>query len=222
MPRKLPKSSPPTKPTQVFGSNGLTYRFPSGSDGPIQISVDFSKIAPPAAYFYADCVRIDVDNQNRMATLVFGHRAESGDRLADRVEIVMPFNALFGTFWQSVKPIEQTVDKLLEGFGEIHEAPTIARGATERTKPAPPLFANVVFVATAEGETSLDFYHLAPREVHLAKTQRTDMNLQTTVRVIASTLLTKQLFNLIRPLAEPSAAGQVTSERKQSATGVRR
>ncbi len=80
------------------------------------------------------------------------------------------------------------------------------------------LFANLIFMAVGQGESSLDFYHLSPREVHLAKTKKTDMQLAPIGRVILSSVLTKYFFELIRPLAQVAQSLEASTQGRGRAT----
>lgn len=217
MASKNPKIIPKPKPGQVFGKGGVLYRFPGGFDGPIQISLDFSQVAPPTQYYYVDSLHLRVDKEQRMAILSFGQRNENTDRFTSSIDVVMPANSLFGTFWASSREVEATLDKVLQSSGITAEvrpiSPPDIRSVT--------LFANLIFAAVGEGETTFDFYHLSPREVHLAKTQRTDMHLQPTIRVIMSSVLTKHLFNTLRPYTERSTNSESALERNRSAARSR-
>ncbi len=188
----------------VHGKAGVFYKLPQGEGGPIQIRIDFGHVPAPQNYYYADAVILTVDRDLRMAILSFGRRAGKTDKFADRIDIVMPTISLFSYFWSSSRDVEKTVDKLIE-----------AAGITPRLQPMSPadslamtLFANMIFMAVGEGESSLDFYHLSPRDVHLAKTRSMDMQVQPTVRVIMSSILTKHFFNLLKPYADQNAALQ--------------
>ena len=195
---------------QVFGSNGVFYTFPQGEAGPMQIKIDFGQIPEPSQYYYyADSLFLTTEDPLRMAHLSFGRREGNTDKFADRIEIVMPRKSLFSQFWLSAREVESTVDKILQSTAAAWSMrPISAPGA-----PAVTLFANMIFVAVGEGESILDFYHLSQRQVHFAKTEKRDMQVQPTVRVIMSTVLTKYLFNALRPYAErennpqPSAEG---------------
>jgi len=60
-------------------------------------------------------------------------------------------------------------------------------------------FANMIHMAVGEAEASLDFYHLSPRDVHLAKTRKANMQIQPVVRVIVAPVLAKHFFDQLRP-----------------------
>lgn len=217
MASKKPKTTAKPKPGQVFGGGGVLYRFPNGFEGQIQINVDFSQVPPPTQYYYVDSLHLRVDKEQRMAILSFGQRNENTDRFTTSVDVVMPASSLFGTFWASSRQVEATLDKLLQASGITGEVRPIS---PPDTRPVT-LFANLIFAAVGEGETTFDFYHLSPREVHLAKTQRTDMHLQPTIRVIMSSALTKYFFNTLRPYAERGRDNQAVSERNRSAARSR-
>src|SRR5690348_13945059 len=198
---------------RVFGKNGVFYSFPRGDQEQIQIRVDFSQVPPPPNYYYADSLYIRMDKEQRMAVLSFGQRNEQAGNFFNRIDIVMPTKSLMGPFWVSSRPIEPTLDKLLEASGPGGEIRPISPPDTESVT----LFANMIFLAIGDGESTLDFYHLPPREVHLAKTGRKDMELQPTVRVIISSVLTKHFFNTLRPYAEGGSHSLPALERSRHA-----
>jgi hypothetical protein len=214
---KKPKTASKPKPGQVFGSGGVSYRFPNGFEGQIQVNVDFSQVPPPTQYYYVDSLHLRVDKEQHMAILSFGQRNENTDRFTTSVDVVMPASSLFGTFWASSRPVEATLDQLLRISGITGEVRPISPPDTR----ALTLFANLIFAAVGEGETTLDFYHLSPREVFLAKTQRTDMHLQPTIRVIMSSALTKYFFDTLRPYPERIRDNESVLERNRSAARSR-
>jgi hypothetical protein len=118
-PRK-PKTRKRQTADQVFGGNGVFYKFPQGVEGPIEIRFDFTEIPPPDKYYYADCLYLRVDREMRMAILSFGHRNENTDKFSDRIDVAMPANSLFGTFCASAKSVEDAVDKIPSGTPNTH------------------------------------------------------------------------------------------------------
>lgn len=150
-----------------------------------------------------------------MAMLSFGRRG----KFADRIDVAMPMAALFGTFWSSSLPIQDTVDKYLQTAQIEAVAPPDLDAEPEAQVQM--FFGNVIFAAVGEGESSFDFYHLSPREVHLAKTQKKDMRIQPVVRVIMSSVLTKHFFETLRPHAEHAQQNRVPAERSTHVVGSR-
>jgi hypothetical protein len=181
---------------QIFGKDGIFYTFPQGEGGPIQIRIDFSAIPVPASYYYADALALAPNGELRMTTLSFGRRNTRAHTFADRIDIVMPSKSLFEQFWASSRHVEDAVDKILQTTGLAAATKAMVLPDPEQV---PTLFANTIFVAVGDGESTLDFYHLSPREVHLAKTNKINMQIQPTVRVILSSVLTKHFFNVLRP-----------------------
>lgn len=214
---KSVKTMKSPKPGKVFGRNGVFYSFPGGEPGQIQVKIDFGQVPPPLNYYYADSLYLRIDEEQRMAILSFGQRNENTDKFSNRIDVVMPIKSLTGPFWTSSRPVESTLDKLLEASGPTGEIRPIAPPDTE----AVTLFANMIFLAIGEGESTLDFYHLPPREVHLAKTERKNMELQPTIRVIMSSVLTKHFFNALRPHAQGVADSAPVPERSQRAARSR-
>jgi hypothetical protein len=210
---KTMKAKNTEKPGKAFGSGGVFYTFPQGEGGQIHITIDFSQVPSPPSYYYADSMHLRLDEEHGMSVLSFGRRIGNTDKFSDRIDVVMPTKSLIGPFWKSTRPVEPTLDKLLE-----------ASKLTGETRPMSPpeglaatLFANTIFAAVGEGESTLDFYHLSPREVHLAKSQKANMQLEPTIRVIMSTVLTKHFFNMLRPYAEGRSDSAPVLERSQHA-----
>jgi hypothetical protein len=216
---KSAKTKKNPKPAQVFGKNGVLYTFPRGNQEQIQITIDFSQVPSPPNYFYADSLYIRMDNELHTSVLSFGLRNENTSKFLSRFDVVMPTNSLMGPFWASTRPIEPVLDKVLQ-------MSRLARDARPISPPDPDpqvltLFANMIFLAIGEGESTLDFYHLPPREVHLAKTQNADIQLKAIVRVILSSTLTKHFFNSLRPYAEGVSDPALAQERNTRAARSR-
>jgi hypothetical protein len=209
---KIIKTKTP-KAKQVFGSNGVFYRFLEQEGGPVEIRIDFGLVPAPAFYYYADSLLLKLDDELRMAQLSFGRRDENTNNFADRIDVVMPMKSLFAQFWTSARDVENTVDKILQVTGAVPKYQPVSLPDSQ----APTLFANTIFAAVGEGESTLDFYHLPPREVHLAKTQKRDMQIQPTVRVIMSSVLTKHFFDALRPHAERGQSVPPAMERSRRA-----
>jgi hypothetical protein len=205
------------RPGQVFGKNGVFFSFPHGDQEQIQVTVDFGLVPPPANYYYADSLYIRMDREQRMAILSFGLRNENTNKFSTRIDIVMPIKSLTGPFWTSSRPVEATLDKVLELAGLVGETRPISPPDAD----AITLFANMIFWAVGDGESTLDFHHLPPREIHLAKSQRKDIQLQPTVRVILSTTTTKHFFNTLRPYTEGAAESLPVQERSRRAARSR-
>jgi hypothetical protein len=199
VPARITKRPKGPKATKVFGSNGVFYRFLAGEEGPIEIKIDFGSVPTPASYYYADSLLLNLDQDLRMSLLSFGRRDANTNKFADRIDVAIPTKSLFGPFWASSRAVESTVDKVLEASGVSVPKP---KPVSPPESLAPTVFANTIFAAVGETESTLDFYHLAPREIHLAKTQKKDIQLQPIIRVIVSTVLTKIFFDTLRPHAE--------------------
>ncbi len=208
MPRTTHRRKSSPKPPPTFGSDGVFYSFLSENSDQLQINVDFAQVPPPQSYYYADSLCVSLDEELQMAILSFGRREERTNRFADRIDIAMPKKALLGPFWASTRPIEDAVDKILEASGISANARPIAVPESQ----APTLFANMIFLAVGDGESTFDFYHMSPREVHLAKTQKKNILLVPTVRVIMSSVLTKEFFIKLRPHAESATRPQPVAD----------
>jgi len=200
------KSSP--KPPPTFGGNGVFFTFPDEHSDQLQVKIDFAQVLVPLNYYYADSLRIALDEGLQIAVLSFGRRDQAVDKFADRIDVAMPMKALFGPIWTSFRPIEEAVDKILEASGAAAKPTPVAAPDSQ----APTLFSNLIFLAAGDGESTFDFYHLSPRDLHLAKTQKQAMQLLPIVRVIMSSVLTKEFFNRLRPYAEKATRPQPVAD----------
>ncbi|HEV1993781.1 MAG TPA: hypothetical protein VGR03_05575 [Candidatus Acidoferrum sp.] len=191
----------------------MLYTFPKGEGGPIEIRIDFGLVTAPLNYYYADSLHLALDENQRMVVLSFGRRNETTNKFANRVDVAMPKKSLFDQFWKSSAGVQSTLDKFLEATGAAPKLQPISSPEPQPTT----FFANAIFVALGEGESTLDFYHLPPREVHLAKTLKANIQIQPIVRVIMSSVLTKHFFETLRPHAEQGLTLQTVEERSRRA-----
>lgn len=193
---KEPKKS--RKEARLYGKGAVRYQLPEGFNGPIQIKVDFRQAPPPPSYFYADSVGMAMNSDLLMATLSFGQQRTGGP---ERVDVVIPRQALLQVFWQSARGIERTVGEAISALGA-----KVAESLVPETRPSVTLYANMVYMAVGPNEASLDFYCIAPGDIHFARTQGAEIGLQPIVRILMSIVLAKTFFNLLRPQAERLAA----------------
>jgi len=160
-------------------------------DSTMQMKFDFSRLPEPALYYYADCLAMRVDSDNQMVILTFGRSEGERTKFMDHVEVVMPTDRLLGDFWKSATDINAAVDQILQArrwsaFPRQMEPPP---DATQT------FYANVLFMVVGMGESSLDFYHLSPRQIHFAKTGLLkEIQVVPVLRVVISTALSKRFL----------------------------
>jgi hypothetical protein len=197
------KTAKSGKPEHIFGTNGVFYTFPQGEGGPIQIRIDFAQVPEPAGYYYADSLLLSADKDLQVASLSFGRRDPASNEFGDRIEVVMPAKSL-GPFFLSSREVEKTVDTIVASTGTVYQPRPIT--LPKSFAPVPTLFANAIFIAAGDGESTLDFYHLSPRQTHFAKAQKMPIQIQPTVRVVLSSVLTKYFFDVLRPFAQEASS----------------
>ena len=204
---KSAKSAKAPKAEKVFGANGVSYTFPQGEGGPIQIRIDFAQVPEPAGYYYADAFLLNSDTSLQMSVLTFGRRDAASNEFGDRIEVVMPTKSL-APFLSSSQEVEKAVDKIIASLGTTSQPRPIT--LAKAFVPAPTLYANAIFVAVGDGESVFDFYHLSPRQTHFAKSQKLAMQIQPIVRVVLSSVLTKYFFEVLRPFVQNEGGSQST------------
>jgi hypothetical protein len=170
-------------------------QFEMRADGTMQLKFDFTQMPEPVWYYYADCLALRVDSDNQMAILSVGRSEGSNPRrFRDHVEIAMPVERLLVDFWKSARDLESTLDHVLKSKGWV-EFPFKMEQPTGNVQT---FYANVLFMAVGIGESSLDFYHLSPRQIHFAKGgSLQEMQVLPVIRVSMSTALSKRLLTEI-------------------------
>ena len=199
---------------KLYGKGAIRYSLPEGEKGPLQMHIDYTQAPVPEAYYYADAVSLDRDDDLGVAILSFGRREEGSAKLRERLDMVLPQAALFNLFWNSSRGVEQTVDQQVRRLprkGIFEAVPT-------EVTPRGTLYANNIFVSTAGAESCLDFYYLSPRAIHIARTHHTDIGFQPIIRIILPAVLLKYLFELLRPQAEQSRTADRSNRRTERAT----
>lgn len=194
--KKVPKREPRSA-SKLIGTGPVRYLMPEQKGGPLRISIDFRFATIPAAYYYADALSIRHERQLAMVTLLFARFDAQAGKLRERLDIVMPEGALFLTFWNSSREVEKTLD---EQMRVLNVAPSL-RPVGTKTVPRTTVFSNVLFVSTGAGESCLDFYYMPVRDIHLAKENGSEIGLDPIIRILASPVLLKSLFEVIRPFA---------------------
>jgi hypothetical protein len=89
-----PSKRPRPQKESLYGKDGVFFRFPEGAGGRMEIKIDYTHVPPPVGYFYADAISLKVDTGLSMATLSFQRTADQGEEGGERVDVVMPADAL--------------------------------------------------------------------------------------------------------------------------------
>jgi hypothetical protein len=195
-----------SKAQKTYGAGAVRYTLPQGLGGPIQLNIDFGLAPPPDTYYYASAVSLKHNQSLGMATLSFG-RPEVRGTAGNAVSVVLPEAVIFSQFWNSSRPLEQTLDQQLSGRkSSAVEIPE------EKTGIVQTLYANSIFVSVGLGESCLDFYYLPPRDLHLARTRGAGITLYPVVRITLSQPTLKRLFEVCRPHAMPADGGELKVE----------
>ena len=183
---------------RVIGKGPVRYTQPGGTGSPLAISIDFRYAKPPEAYAYADCVSVKNDPEVGMATILLGHADTQAGKVKDCISIVLPSAALLIQFLSTTTSVEETLRAQLNTMGMSVAKRAVGKEAELRAS----LFANVLALHTGPGDSSLDFYYLPVRDIHLAKEFQTEIPLEQVIRIVMPLPVLQYFFELCRSLAQ--------------------
>jgi hypothetical protein len=193
------------------GSGPVRIRITAGKDGQglVEMWLDYEKAdVPPRAYF-ADYV--DVQTGRADVTLIFGRLVPGTKKLRTQVEISFSRDSFVAQLWKSSREFHEGLKKcpnfrlpLLEG---------VAYSDTVHTSRA-----NNVFMAKLGEEAILDFYYIAPSEIHFVKMGRRDqVNLDPVIRISLPSPLVLEFLDKCDDLVSQMPEAQPIIKREEEA-----
>jgi hypothetical protein len=161
----------------------------------VEIGVDYALAPLPHLHYDADFC--DVKESRTGIVLIFGKLRAGTNHLRTKIEIAFSSEYFAKQVWGTSRALHETVRKLSTGkeLVNIEEPEDIEKVQCFR--------ANNVFMAVLSSEAVLDFYYLSPGEVHLAQNKnKSDVVLESVVRVVVGTPLLFEFLEKCRPLGE--------------------
>jgi hypothetical protein len=161
----------------------------------IEIGVDYERAEVPDRRYYADYC--SVIQARSGLSLVFGRLVPGGSTLRNKVEISFPETLFVRQLWQSSRKFHEQLGKELEGrrLSELHEL--------QDTDTVQAFRANNVFMARMGDDAIMDFYYIAPPDIHFVSTgKRSDVHLEPIIRIAMPTALALEFLDQCRPHEE--------------------
>lgn len=144
-------------------------------DGMVELSLDYEKAEVPSRAYFADYVSVLEGRAD--ITLVFGRLIPGSKKLRTQVEISFSRDSFVAQLWKSAQKMHEAIKK-----NEKLRLPPIEGAVysdivhTSR--------ANNVFIAILGDESILDFYYIAPSEIHFVRMgRRNQVNLEPVIRI---------------------------------------
>ena len=143
----------------------------------IRFALDFSKADTPQRAYYADYC--EVVKARAGYSFFFGKLVPGSPRLRTKVEIAFPADMFAQQLWRSSRPFHKTAKE----FWERNPLEPISEAVD--TDKVQTFNANNVFMAMLGEDSLLDFYYIAPSEIHFVRAgQRSQVHLEPVIRIL--------------------------------------
>jgi len=185
------------KPSFEVGQGAVRLRVIQ--TGPIEnlveLRVDYEKADVPSRAYYADYC--DVVKGRSGISLFFGKLKSGTSVLRNKVEIVFPEELFIRQLWKNATSL---LEKAKEEFERRPLEPIQELVDTEIVQT---FRSNNVMLIFASDEALMDFYYIAPTEIHYAFTKkRADISLDPVIRIVLSTSLLFELLTKCKQILE--------------------
>jgi hypothetical protein len=157
----------------------------------VGLALDYSKAEAPSRAYYADYC--DVVGARAGYSLFFGKLVAGTNRLRTEVEIAFPEDMFVRQLWASTRSIHASVEAAWK------QKPLEPVNAPTETDKVQTFVSNNVFMAILGEESLLDFFYIAPSEVHFFRTgHRSEVLLEPVIRITLPTSLVFEFLEKCR------------------------
>jgi hypothetical protein len=162
----------------------------------IEMRIDYEKAEAPAKAYYSDYC--DVIHGRGGVSLIFGKVNPGTSQLRSKIEVVFPEEMFVRQLWKNTRHLEPVVKH------EFQKRPLEPIAAAQPNLDVAQSFrSNNVFLIVMAEEALMDFYYIAPTEVHYAFTRkRTEIQLDPVLRVVLPSSLVFELLEKAKPIVE--------------------
>lgn len=161
----------------------------------VRFALDYSKAASPERAYYADYC--EVVKARSGYSFFFGKLVPGSAQLRTKVEIAFPEDMFVQQLWRSSVPLRDVAKGLWE------KAPLESIGQVKETEKVQTFRANNVFVAMLGEESLMDFYYLAPSEIHFVRSgQRAQVHLEPVIRITLPSAMVHEFWEKCRVFIE--------------------
>jgi hypothetical protein len=169
------------KPYFEIGQGAVRLRVmqTGPTENTLALRVEYDKAEVPARAYYADYS--DVIQGRSGISLIFGKLRPGTSVLRNKVEIVFPEDFFIRQLWKNSRALhkkmdEELKDSRLEPITDLTDTETVQA-----------FRANNVMMLGTKDDGVLDFYYIAPTEIHYAYVKKkTDIALDPVIRIVLS------------------------------------
>jgi hypothetical protein len=162
----------------------------------VEMRIDYEKAETPTKAYYADYS--DVYRGRGGISLVFGKLKPGTSELRNKVEIVLSEDAFVRQMWKNSREVYEAAKT------EFDRRPLDPIQASD-TEVAQAFKASAVLMVGMGEEAVMDFYYIAPSDVHFAfSKKRPEVHLDPVIRIVLSGSLLFEVLDKCRVVAEQS------------------
>ncbi len=185
------------KPSYEVGQGAVRLRVTQTgpAENTLTLRVEYDKAEVPARAYYADYC--DVVQGRSGISLVFGKLKPGTSVLRNKVEVVFPEELFIRQFWKNSRELHTKMgqdfsSRQLEPIADLKDTDTVQA-----------FRANNVMMLGTKDDGVLDFYYIAPTEIHYAYSKkRTDIALDPVIRIVLSGAVLFELLELCGKIVE--------------------
>jgi hypothetical protein len=161
----------------------------------IELRVEYDKAEVPSRAYYADYSAVIKGRSG--ISLIFGKLKPGTSVLRTKVEVVFPVEMFIRQLWANSRDLYEKTrveyeKRPLEPVEDLVDTDTVQA-----------FRANNVMVVVMSEEALLDFYYIAPSEVHYVYTKRrTEVALDPVIRIVMSSSLLHEMLGECKAIAE--------------------
>lgn len=153
----------------------IKIREPKEGQGLIELALDYSKAEVPTRAYFADYVQVFEGRAD--VTLIFGRLIPGTKQLRTQIEISFSRDSFVAQLWKSSRAMHASIR-------ENKDTLPLPRIEAELSQVVHTSRANNVFMAILGEEAILDFYYIAPSDIHFVRLgHRSQVNLEPVIRI---------------------------------------
>ena len=174
--------------------------------GLIELALDYWKAEVPSRAYFADYATVLEGRAD--VTLLFGRLVPGTEKLRTQVEISFSRDSFVAQLWKSSRGLHENLRKTTDR--QLAQLKNVVYSDVVHTSRA-----NNVFMAILGEEALLDFYYIAPSDIHFVRLgHRSQVNLEPVIRISLPSPLLLEFLNAGEALVNkmPETAGIMKRE----------
>jgi hypothetical protein len=187
--RQQQQYTTPTRSLEAARGGPVSIRIveQKNDEGVMEVSLDYEKADVPSRAYFADYVEVLEGRAD--ITLIFGRLMPGSRKLRTQVEISFARDTFITQLWNGSRDMHESMKK----NAKLKLAPLEDVGYSDSVHTSR---ANNVFIVAAGEESIMDFYYIAPNELHFFRIgRRNQVNLEPVIRISLPTPLVLEFLN---------------------------